>query len=107
MFIYGPDYKMADGYYMVSRIFPKFISKMTDTFRYYSCIFKISKSKQSTGRAVMLREFGIPFCYTVESSAYSYVNSQGETPFTPSLYERTGATIAEGLGRYLQILTRL
>jgi hypothetical protein len=45
VFIYGPDYKMADANYMLCRVFPKTISKLTDTFRYYSCIFKISKSK--------------------------------------------------------------
>lgn len=55
IFIYGPDYRMTDNEYMVCRILPKTISKMTDCFRYYSCIFKISKEKHTTGRAIMLR----------------------------------------------------
>lgn len=98
---------MNDGNYMLCRILPKSISKLTDTFRYYSCIFKISKHKETTGRAVMLRQFGIPFCYTVESSAYSYVSSRGEVPFTSELYQRSGEGIGEGVTKYIKLLTKI
>lgn len=65
IFIYGPDYKLIDSQYLLSRVLPKTISKLTETFRYYSCIFKVSRAKEKTARAVMLREYYIPYCYTV------------------------------------------
>lgn len=65
VFIYGPDYKLSESEYILCRLLPKQISKLTEMFRYYSCIFKISKGKEKTARAVLLREHGIPFCYTV------------------------------------------
>lgn len=55
VFIYGPDYRLEDRNYLMCRLFPKLISKQTEAFRYYSCLFKISPSKLTTGRAIMLR----------------------------------------------------
>lgn len=107
VFIYGPDYKLSESQFMVSRILPKVISKLTDTFRYFSCIFRISKQKETTGRAIMFREFGVPYCYTVESSAYSYFSSRGEVPFSAELYQRSGSCIAEGTDRFLQLLKKI
>ena len=45
VFIYGPDYKIEDRQYLMCRVFPKLISKKTEAFRYYSCMFRISGSK--------------------------------------------------------------
>ena len=55
VFIYGPDYKLEDRNYLMCRFFPKLISKQTEAFRYYSCLFKISNCKVTTGRAIMLK----------------------------------------------------
>ena len=65
VFLYGPDYKIEDKNYLSSRMFPKIISKKTQAFRYYACSFKISQAKNTTGRAVLLREHDVPFSFTI------------------------------------------
>ena len=77
VFIYGPDYKLSDSEYIASRLLPKQISRLTEMFRYYSCSFKISKGKERTARASLLRDFRIPYCYTVEASTHSYTCQEG------------------------------
>ena len=72
VFIYGPNYRIEDKYYLSSRVFPKMISKNTPAFRYYSCNFKIGRSKRTTGRAVMLNQFNVIFSYTIEASSFCY-----------------------------------
>ena len=67
-FVYGPSYTLGQPQYLKSKILPKLISLQTEMFRYYSCVFRISENKRSTGRAVMFEEVGIPYTYTVESS---------------------------------------
>lgn len=37
-------------------------------FRYHSCSFKVSSGKEATARAVLIRDFAIPFTYTIEAS---------------------------------------
>lgn len=86
VFIYGPDYKLSDTEYIPARLLPKQISRLTDIFRYYSCSFKISKGKEGTARAALLREFQIPYVYTVEASTHCYTSQEGELRFTSSLY---------------------
>lgn len=54
VFLYGPEYKLQDRDYIASRLFPKFISKKTEAFRYYACLFKVSECKKNTARAIML-----------------------------------------------------
>ena len=39
-----------------------------EDFSYYNCLFGLHKSKESTGRAVIFREFGIQNSYTLECS---------------------------------------
>lgn len=41
VFMYGPENSIMDKYYYESRIFPRLVSKRTEMFRYYSCVFKI------------------------------------------------------------------
>ncbi len=107
IFIYGPDYGLVDPKYMLCRVFPKLVSKLTNTFRYYSCIFKISREKAKTARAVMLREFGIPYCYTVEASAYCYNGQFGDLPFVSQTYVEAGKRICEGVQKFTSILLKL
>ena len=72
VFMYGPNYGVDNKYYLTSRLYPKLVSKMTDIFRYYSCIFRISKAKINAGRAVMIRDHNVTFSYTIESSCFAY-----------------------------------
>jgi len=42
VFAYGPDHPIFDPKYYTSRLFCKILSKTSDMFRYYSCIFRVS-----------------------------------------------------------------
>lgn len=79
--MYGPDYGVDHKNYLQCRILPKFISKMTPIFRYYSCVFRISNNKITTGRAIMLREHNVTYAFTIESSSFSYGTKNEETVF--------------------------
>lgn len=57
VFAYGPEYPIYDLNYYKCRIIPKLLSNITDMFRFYSCIFKISQGKTKTGRAVFFNQF--------------------------------------------------
>ena len=65
VFAYGPEFPIIHKCYYESRFFLKLLASKTDMFRYYSCIFKISESKSSTARAVIIRNFRIPLTYTI------------------------------------------
>ena len=52
VFIYGPEFPVWDPNYLKSRLLPKILDEKTMMFRYYSCIFRISKGKRSTARGV-------------------------------------------------------
>ena len=65
VFMYGPEFSLTHKYYSDCRIFPKMLGDITSMFRYYSCMFKISESKVTTARAIVLRNFKIPFTYTI------------------------------------------
>lgn len=54
------------------RLYPKIISKKTEAFRYYACLFKISESKINTGRALFFYEYKTRFVFTIEASTYAY-----------------------------------
>lgn len=76
VFAYGPEFPLIHKYYYECRLFPKIVSSKTEMFRYYSCIFKISEFKESTARAVILRNFKIPLTYTIEASNGSFYNHE-------------------------------
>jgi len=50
------------------KIFPKLLSKNCCLFSFPDSYFDIQKSKESTGRVVVWREFGIMNSYTLEAS---------------------------------------
>lgn len=65
IFTFGPDYSIDHRYYLPSRLFSKLISKCTRSFRYYACSFKIPPNKRGTGRAIMLKNHLIKYCFTI------------------------------------------
>jgi cytosolic carboxypeptidase protein 2/3 len=65
VFCYGPDYGISHGEYAGCRLLPKMLDKRCRPFRYWSSIFRVSPEKTTTARAIMLREFGVPYVYTV------------------------------------------
>lgn len=107
VFMFGPNYGVDNKYYLTSRLYPKIISKMTDMFRYYSCIFRISKTKANAGRAVMIRDHNVIFSYTIESSCFAYGPKINEVKFSREDYCKVGAKICEGLEKFMKIYMSL
>ena len=109
VFAYGPEYPIIHKNYYESRMIPKLISCKTNTFRYYSCIFKIAEAKETTGRAIFMKNLRIPFTFTIEASNGSYydsVNSESYN-FDADKWKEVGEKIMEGISEYIQVLTQL
>ncbi|XP_031336827.1 cytosolic carboxypeptidase 3-like isoform X2 [Photinus pyralis] len=52
----------------ILKVFPQMVHGFTPHLRLNDCKYKIQKAKESTGRVVVWREFGIPYSYTLECS---------------------------------------
>lgn len=78
-FLLGPPFPLHNDLYYMSRVVPKLMSEQTEMFRYFSCNFRVSKSKRKAARAVVASEFGIPYSYTFETSFHFYFNKQRQT----------------------------
>lgn len=105
VFIYGPYYPLHNDKYFKMRVIPKLISEETTRFRYFSCKFRIEKSKEKAARIVLWREFNIMNCFTFEASFHGYLNSERETEdFTPESYQNTSESLINALYEYLLII---
>jgi len=88
VFVYGPYYPLHSDKYLKMRVIPKLIHEETSKFRYFSCKFRIEKSKEKAARIVLWREFDIMNCFTFEASFHGYLNDDRITEeFTPETYE--------------------
>lgn len=45
-------------------------------FRFYSCKFRIQKSKLKAARVVLFKEFNIMNCFTLEASFHGYITKE-------------------------------
>jgi hypothetical protein len=79
VFVYGPYYPLHNDKYFRMRVLPKLISEETSKFRYFSCKFKIERSKEKAARIVLWREFNIMNCFTFEASFYGALNNDRHT----------------------------
>jgi cytosolic carboxypeptidase protein 2/3 len=61
------------------RVLPKLMSEQTEMFRFFSCKFRIQRSKEKTARVVLWREFNIMNCFTLEASFHGYFDKERET----------------------------
>lgn len=107
VFTYGPNYGVDHKYYLTARLLPKIISKLTNAFRYYSCLFKISDSKINASRAVMIRNFDVTYSFTIEASSHAYGPRMEEKLFNKDGYRDVGACIAESLIKFFIIIFKL
>ncbi len=57
--MYGPQYPIHDIRYFKSRLLPKLMAEESEMFRFYSCKFRIDRSKEKTARVVLWRQFNI------------------------------------------------
>lgn len=105
-FFYGPAYPLSNPNYLKCRVLPRLVEKINCGFRYHSCMFSISESKKSTGRAAMFEAFQIPYTYTVESSIGCYYDSEllKVFPFNAVSYAKMGAAICEGTSTFVYAL---
>ena len=76
--MYGPHFPLHTEKYLRVRVLAKLMDDQLPMFRFFSCKFKLEKSKMKTARIVMFKEFGIMNSFTVESSMHGYM-CDGET----------------------------
>jgi len=74
--MYGPEFPIHDSRYLQCRGIPKLLSEKTEMFRFFSCKFRVSPSKETTARVVLWREFKIANCFTLEASFHGFFNSE-------------------------------
>ena len=105
VFIYGPYYPLHNPKYLEMRLIPKILADRTDMFRFWSCKFRIEKSKQRAARLVLWREFNIMNCFTLEATFHSFINKERQNiELTPGKMEEMGSSLAETLWDYLVLI---
>jgi hypothetical protein len=77
--MYGPYYPLHSRKYLKIRMLSKILSERTEMFRYYSCKFRLEKYKEGCARIALWRDFNITNCFTIECSAYGYINKERDT----------------------------
>lgn len=104
-FMYGPHYPLHHEKYLKMRVLPKLIDETTQMFRFYSCKFRIEKSKLKAARVVLFREFGIMNCFTLEASFHGYIDEDRSTAeFTIENLEELGKALGKGFHTYGQLI---
>lgn len=102
IFTYGPELSKTDPLFWYSRLLPKLFSSHFSIFDYAKCTWKIVKAKKSTARAVFLRDEGIRFIYTIESSTSSVSTETNQLKnITVDDFMKMGHTIGLGLASQL------
>lgn len=101
IFIYGPHFPLHNERYLKMRVLPKLLSEGTEMFRFYSCKFRIQKSKLKAARVVLWKEFNIMNCFTLEASFHGYLNKDRQTvEFTTEMFEKMGEVLCSGFYEY-------
>jgi len=73
-FFYGNS---GTKYDPLIRLLPKYLSKQDPMYSYANSDFKVNKDRENTGRVVGLRELGILYSYTLETSFFGYKPAGG------------------------------
>ena len=101
VFIYGPYFPLHSEKYLKMRVLPKLLSERTEMFRFYSCKFRIQKSKLKAARVVLWKEFGIMNCFTLEASFHGFLNKDRQTmDLTTDSLEKMGEILGNGFHEY-------
>jgi len=102
VFMYGPHYPLHNERYFKCKVLPKLIDAKTDMFRFYSCKFRIEKSKLKTARVVLFKEFGIMNCFTLEASFHGFIDSDRcTTELTTETLKEMGHILGTSLFDYV------
>ena len=72
-------------------------------------MFKVAASKVATARAILLREYGIPFTYTIQASNGCFYDQQSkkDVAFDTTKWLIAGSKIGQALFEYRKILNRV
>ncbi|EAR93599.3 zinc carboxypeptidase family protein (macronuclear) [Tetrahymena thermophila SB210] len=76
IFTFGPYYPPTDFRYYRSKFIPKLLEKVSQYFRFYSCIYNSQKANKSTARVSFLNKYNLEICYTIEGTFGLYYNSE-------------------------------
>ena len=99
--MYGPHFPLHNEKYLKMRVLPKLLDERTQMFRFFSCKFKIEKSKLRAARVVLFKEFGIMNCFTLEASFHGYMDKdRTTTELTIEDLEDMGKTLGLGFHEY-------
>ena len=99
--MYGPHYPLHNERYFKSKVFPKLLDDKTQMFRFYSCKFRIEKSKVKTARVVLFREYGIMNCFTLEASFHGFIDKdRGTTELTTESLQEMGGILGHTMCDY-------
>ena len=105
IFMYGPSYPLHSVKYFKMRVLPKLLDAKSEVFRYYSCKFKVEKSKLRAARVVVNREFNVMACFTLEASMYGYIAQDRATKeLTPDLLKTHGADLGVCFSQYSDVV---
>ena len=105
VFMYGPHYPLHNEKYLKSRVLPKLLDEKTQMFRFYSCKFRIEKSKLRAARVVLFKEFGIMNCFTLEASFHGYIDKDRTTAeLTTEALEEMGKVLGVGIHEYSELV---
>ena len=74
-------------------------------FRFWSCKFRIEKSKIKTARVVLFREFGIMNCFTLEASFHGFIDTdRSTTELTTESLEEMGSVLGLTMSDYMNLV---
>ena len=103
--MYGPHYPLHNEKYLKMRVLPKLLDERTQMFRFYSCKFKIEKSKLRAARVVLFKEFGLMNCFTLEASFHGYIEKDRSTTELAVLHlESMGTHLGMGFTDYSDLI---
>jgi hypothetical protein len=77
---------------LVAKLIPMLLAKRNQNFSYKDSSFKMDKDKESTGRIVVFKEFGVLNSYTLETSFYGRENGES---FSIMDWENIGSDLAQ------------
>ncbi|CAG9314670.1 unnamed protein product [Blepharisma stoltei] len=104
VFMYAPHYPLHSDKYCKLKVLPKLMSESTEIFRYYSCKFKNDWNKRNAARLVIWKEFRLPFTYTMEISAFGYIDEERKTiTFNEEIVQKVGKKLGKRIIEFIDM----
>lgn len=98
IFMYGCSDNSSTPRRIITRIFPRILWKTSQNFSFQDCSFAMQKSKESTARVVVYKQFGLINSYTMEASfCGANFGRNNEKHFNTRHYEQMGHFLCEAI----------